>query len=110
MTNYHAPGDVMTYTAGGTITKGTGLLVGGILAIPTVSVGTGDQYTAVVKGVVEHAKTSAQAWTEGAKIYWSAGSSVMTTSAGGNTLVGTAARVADNPSATGFVRLDGVAR
>jgi predicted RecA/RadA family phage recombinase len=56
------------------------------------------------------AKVSAQAWTEGAKIYWDDTAKNFTTTSGGNTLAGVAAAAAANPSATGKVRLDGVAR
>ena len=68
------------------------------------------QFSALVKGVVTHAKVSAQAWTEGVKIYWDDSAKNFTTTSSGNTLCGVAAAAAANPSATGYVRLDGVAR
>jgi predicted RecA/RadA family phage recombinase len=62
------------------------------------------------RGVFTHAKTSAQAWTQGAKIYWDDSNKVFTTTASGNTLVGAAVLAAANPSATGTVLLDGALR
>lgn len=111
MNNYHSPGDVLTLTApsGGAV-AGTGELIGSLLVIPTVSASEGAPFTGLVRGVVEHAKVSAQAWTEGVKIYWVSASSLMSTTSAGNTLVGVAAKAASNPSATGWVRLDGAVR
>lgn len=111
MENYVAPGEILELTApSGGVTSGTGVLIGSLLVIPTVTAAEAAKFNGLVCGVVTHAKTSAQAWTEGVKIYWDAGNSVMTTTSGGNTLVGVAAAAAANPSATGKVRLDGVAR
>lgn len=111
MNNFVQEGDVVTLTApsGGAV-AGTGELIGSLFVVPLFSAAEGAKFEGQVTGEVTHAKTSAQAWTEGAKIYWAAGSSVMTTTSAGNTLVGVAAAVANNPSATGKVRLDGVAR
>jgi predicted RecA/RadA family phage recombinase len=118
LNNYDSPGEVVTLTTpSGGVVSGTGKLIGSLFVIPTVTI-TAAQVTAdptikfagLVIGVVEMAKTSAQAWTEGVKVYWITATSLVTTSAGGNTLIGVAARAAANPSATGFVRLDGMAR
>jgi predicted RecA/RadA family phage recombinase len=111
MKNYVQPGEVLEFTApSGGVVSGTGVLIGSLLVIPTVTAAEAATFNGLACGVVTHAKTSAQAWTEGVKIYWDNSAKVMTTSAGGNTLVGVAAAVAANPSATGKVRLDGVAR
>jgi predicted RecA/RadA family phage recombinase len=104
-------GKTVPFTApAGGVVSGTGVLIGSLFVIPEVSAAEGEEFNGLAVGVVTHAKTSAQAWTEGAKIYWDAGNSVMTTTSSGNTLVGVAAKAASNPSATGRVRLDGVAR
>jgi predicted RecA/RadA family phage recombinase len=60
--------------------------------------------------VAKVAKVSAQAWTEGLKIYWDNTAKLFTSTASTNPLVGFATRVAANPTATGYVRLDGVVR
>src|SRR5262245_39927960 len=111
MNNYHSPGEVMTYVAPtGGVVAGTGLMIGDLFVVPTVDAAEDAKFTGLAKGVVLHAKTSAQAWTEGVKIYFITSTSLMTTSSGGNILVGVAAKAAANPSGTGYVRLDGVAR
>jgi predicted RecA/RadA family phage recombinase len=97
-----------TYTAPATVTVGIGVKIGDILAIPTMSVASGAQFTAVITGVVEHAKLSAQAWTEGQQVNWDDTNKRFTTVTTGNFRAGTAYRVAANPSATGFVLLHGV--
>ena len=62
-----------------------------------------------VSGVFELAKTSAQAWTVGQKLYMIPGTRVVTSAAtAGNFVIGYATAVAANPSATGYVRLNGV--
>lgn len=111
MKNYVQPGDVLELTApSGGVVSGTAYLIGSLLVIATVTAAQTEKFNGQVVGVVEHAKVSAQAWTEGVKVYWDNSAKLFTTTSGGNTLVGVAAKVADNPSATGFVRLDGVAR
>lgn len=107
-TNLIQNGDVLTLPAptGGT-TSGTGVLVGSIFGIASSTVDAGDDVAVNVTGVWEHAKTSAQAWTVGAAIYWDDTNKVFTTSSSGNTLVGKATVAAANPSDTGTVRLNG---
>ena len=59
-------------------------------------------------GVFDLPKTSAQAWTAGAPIYWDPAEAEATSAAdAGNVLIGCAAAAAANPSATGRVRLNG---
>jgi predicted RecA/RadA family phage recombinase len=61
----------------------------------------------MVEGVWTMAKTSAQAWTVGARIYWDDTAKLCTTTATSNTLIGVATAIAANPSSTGNVRLNG---
>ena len=111
MKNYVQPGEVLELTApsGGVLTS-KAYKIGSLVVIATVDADQTDAFSALLVGVVEHAKVSAQAWTEGVKIYWDDSAKLFTTTSGGNTLVGVAAEVAANPSALGKVRLDGVAR
>ena len=110
MKNYVQDGEHITVTAPANVTSGQGVLVGDIFGIASHDALSGAQVTLVRHGVVSHAKTSAQAWTEGVKVYWDDGNSVFTTTASGNKLVGAAAAEAANPSATGNVLLDGAVR
>lgn len=111
MENYVAPGEVLELTAPtGGVVSGTAYKIGSLVVVATVTAAQTVKFSAIVKGVVSHAKVSAQAWTEGVKLYWDDTAKNFTTTAGGNTLVGVAAAAAANPSATGWIRLDGVAR
>lgn len=109
MRNYVQPGDVLGFTAPeGGVESGAGYLIGGLFVVATADVDEDEEFQGQVTGVVELAKTSAQAWTEGAAIYWDADPGEATTVAAGNVLIGVASEVADNPSDTGRVRLNAV--
>lgn len=113
MRNYVQPGENMTFTApGGGVVSGLGYLIGALFVIATTTQDAGDLFVGLAVGVVSYTKPGTQAWTEGAKIYWDDGAKKMTTTAGGNTLVGTAAEAVGSGAdeTTGKVRLDGVAR
>ncbi|HXV60646.1 MAG TPA: DUF2190 family protein [Vicinamibacteria bacterium] len=111
MKTYAQDAEVVEFTAPtGGVVSGTAYLIGSLLVVATHSAAQTLPFRGRVTGIVEHAKVSAQAWTEGAKIYWDDTAKNFTTTSGGNTLVGVAAAAAANPSATGKVRLDGVAR
>jgi predicted RecA/RadA family phage recombinase len=108
MKNFVQEGEVLTLTAAANLTAGTGVKIGDILVIPTITVLSGAQFTGVVRGVVEHAKLSAQAWTEGQQVNWDNTNMRFTTVTTGNFRAGVAAAAAANPSATGKVLLSGV--
>jgi predicted RecA/RadA family phage recombinase len=110
MKNFIQPGDTITLTAPYAVTAGAPFLVGSIFAIATAAAESGAAVEGLVTGVVEIAKTSAQAWaTVGLLIYFDAATKLLTTAAaaGANKLVGVNVATAGNPSATGTVRLNG---
>lgn len=107
MRNYVQRGDTLTLTAPYAVASGAGFLVGSIFAVAQDPALNGAEVEGCVVGVYELAKTSAQAWTVGAKIYWDNTNKVCTTTASGNTLIGAAVAAAANPSDTGIVRLNG---
>jgi predicted RecA/RadA family phage recombinase len=109
MKNFSQVADGLQFTAvaPGAV-SGTGQKIGDILVIAAITAATGAQFTGQLTGVVEHAKVSAQAWTEGQQINWDNATRLMTTVTTGNFRCGVAARAANNPSATGFVLLSGV--
>jgi predicted RecA/RadA family phage recombinase len=112
MDNYDSPGEIVNCVvpAGGVV-AGLGYKIGDLVCIATVDAAAGVTAAFYVgRGVVVVAKVSAQAWTQNQKIYWDNTAFNFTNVVGTNTLVGTAAAPAANPSATGKVRLDGVAR
>lgn len=110
MNNYVNSGEHFTTTAAADITSGQMVVVGSLYGVAQATVASGEDVVLVRRGVFELPKTSAQAWTVGAKIYWDATNSVCTTVSSGTVLVGVAAAVAANPSATGLVLLDGTIR
>jgi predicted RecA/RadA family phage recombinase len=106
--NFIQAGDTLTLTApSGGVVSGGGYIIGDLFVVSTVTAAQGLPFAGKTTGVFEFAKLSAQAWTEGAKVYWDATNSRFTTVATGNRLVGTAAEAAANPSSVGRVRLDG---
>lgn len=108
MKTYLQDGENPTFTAPANVTAGTGVKVGEALVIPAITALSGTQFTGVIRGVVEHAKLSAQAWTEGQQVNWDNTNFRFTTVTTGNFRAGYAYRVAANPSATGYVYLTGV--
>lgn len=110
MKNYIQPGETIEVTAPAALSSGDGVLVGSIFGIAQTDAANGAAVQIARRGVFTHAKTSAQAWTQGAKIYWDDTGKVFTTTATANTLVGVAVLAAANPSATGTVLLDGAVR
>ena len=107
MKNFIQDGKTITLTAPYTVTSGSGLLVGSIFGVASNDATSGNDVETVVTGVLSIAKTSAQAWTQGVLIYWDDTNKVCTTSSSTNKLVGVATAAAANPSATGYVRLNG---
>jgi predicted RecA/RadA family phage recombinase len=109
MKTFQQPGEVLTFIAPtGGVVAGTGVKIGDILVIPTITAAQTLPFTGVRTGVVEHAKLSAQAWTEGQQVNWDDTNKRFTTVTTGNYRAGVALAVAANPSATGKVVLAGV--
>jgi predicted RecA/RadA family phage recombinase len=107
MKNFIQRGDVLTITAGADLVSGQGLLVGDLFGVVTVGVASGAKTELHVGGgVFELPKVSAQAWTQGASIYWDDTAKNCTTTTSTHKKIGVAAAVADNPSATGRVLLN----
>lgn len=104
-----SPADVLEFTApaAGT-TSGTCVKIGDFLVLALDTKTVGQTFRGLARGVIEHAKLSAQAWTEGAQVNWDDTNKRFTTVTTGNYRAGVAAEVANNPSATGLVYLAGV--
>ena len=108
-TNYVQPGKVLTLTAPYDRTPGQGALVGAIFGISlgTVLSGALGEFH-VGCGVFTHAKTSAQAWTVGQKIYWDNSNKRLDSDSSLGQFVGVATAVAANPTSTGTISMNGV--
>lgn len=109
MKNFRREGNSNSVPApSGGVVAGDGVLVGSLFGIAAIDAADGESVEIACVGVFEMKKTSAQAWTVGAKVYWDSTNKVVTTTASGNSLIGVAVGAAANPSATGLVRLNGV--
>ncbi|MCF3935015.1 DUF2190 family protein [Acuticoccus sp. M5D2P5] len=110
MKNFIQNGDTVTMPAPYDVASGAGALVGSLFGVAVAGYASGDTKAQFkTTGVYTLPKTSAQAWTVGAKVYWDDDNKVATTTATDNTLIGVALAAAANPSATGVVRLNGAA-
>ena len=107
MKNYIQKGDVITLAAPYDVLSGAGALAGTVFGVATVSALSGADCEFQLVGVVDLPKVSAQAWTQGAAIYWDNTAKLVTTVSSANTKIGTAVLAAANPSDTGRVRLNG---
>lgn len=108
--NFIQPGEVVPVIAAGTIASGSPVLIGALFGVAQTDAAAGESVEIARRGVFSLPKVSAQAWTQGAKLYWDATDGVATSTAGTNALIGVAAAAAPNPSATGLVLLDGTIR
>lgn len=105
MKNKVQEGNVLTVTAPYAVASGAGCLVAGIFGVATMDIANAAQGEIQRSGVFDLAKTSAQAWTAGARIYWDNTNKECTTTAADNTFIGVATEAAANPSAEGRVAL-----
>lgn len=107
MKNFIQAGEHLTVAAPYDVSSGGGALVGSLFGVAAADAVSGADVVLCTEGVYALAKTSAQAWTLGAKVYWDNTDKVCTTTATSNTLIGVAVAAAANPSSTGTVRLNG---
>ena len=103
MKNFIQPGGTLTLVAPHDVASGDGLLVGSIFAVATGDAVSGANIEAMTEGVFDLAKTEAQAWSQGDKIYWDDTAKECTTVAPGNVLIGVAVVDAADPSDIGQV-------
>lgn len=107
-TNLRATGSVYDYTAGGTITSGSPVLIGERLGIALISGDTGDVIPVQVEGVFEITKrthASTAAFGQGDKVYWDAGNSRVdnTDNSAANKHIGWAYAAAASTASTMYV-------
>lgn len=108
MNNFQQPGNVMTLTAPYDRSAGQAALIGSLFAVAANDVVSGAATEWWTAGVFKSiAKTSAQAWTVGQKLYWDNSNKRLDSDSTVGPLVGVAAAVAANPSSTGSIRLNG---
>jgi predicted RecA/RadA family phage recombinase len=113
MKNFNKPGAVLTVAAPATVSSGDVVKVGSVVGVAATDAASAALVDIVVEGVFDLPKVDEQEWTVGARIYWDATAeactTVASTTAGANTLIGVAvAAVADTAGlTTGRVLLTG---
>lgn len=105
MNNFIQPGEVLTLTTDRAVSSGGGFLAGAIFGVAAATYANGDSGEFNTCGVYSLAKTSAQAWAVGDKIYWDDTNHRCDTDGTVGQLIGVATAVAANPSSTGYVKL-----
>jgi predicted RecA/RadA family phage recombinase len=111
MKNYRQPGEILTFTApSGGVVSGGFYVIGTLVACACIDADEGDPFTGKITGVFEVTKAPSQAWTEGAAIYYDAGNTRFTTTAGGNTAAGNAVAAVGGGAdeTTGLILLNGL--
>lgn len=104
-TNYVQEGKTLNYTAGADITSGQFVLIGTIGGVAKTDIANGKTGAVHVCGVFSIPKASG-AVTQGAKLYWDASESEVTTTATDNTLIGVAAAAAASGDSNAQVLLN----
>ena len=109
MKNYYQDGKTLDLVApAGGVTSGVPVLIGALLVVPVISADATEVFSGLTCGVINSAKTTGQAWTQGAALYWDDSEAEFTTTAASNYRVGVAAAAALSADATGLIRLDGI--
>jgi predicted RecA/RadA family phage recombinase len=93
-TNYIQEGKALNYTpSGSSLSSGDLVVIGTIAGIAKTDIADGDTGAVHISGVFSLPKATG-AVTQGAKLYWDASESEVTTTATDNTLIGIAAAAA----------------
>lgn len=83
MKNYVQHGDTIPLTApNGGVVAGSPYLIGAIFGVAMISANAGDSFELRRRGVCTFPKTTAEAWTEGAVLYFDPATGKLTTTAG----------------------------
>lgn len=106
--NYVQTGNTLTLAAPyDRATPGLGAQIGAIFGVNLAPVLSGADGEFSIVGVWTLAKTTAQAWTLGQKIYWDDTNKRCDSDATVGQLIGVATAAAADPSSTGTIRLNG---
>jgi predicted RecA/RadA family phage recombinase len=108
MKNFYKKGNMLTYfNTGSAIASGAVVPISGIgvgIAAVDIAATTGEGEIAI-EGVFKVAKTTSQAWAQGARLYWDPGTSKFTTTAGSLQLAGFVYKAAGSSDTVGYIRL-----
>ncbi len=107
MKNFTQEGRTITLTAPYAVTSGQGLQVGSIFGVASADAAISTDVETLIEGVGLLTKAAAQAWTQGALIYWDNAAKNCTTTVSTNKLIGVATVAALTADTVGYVRLNG---
>jgi|SRR5579862_5530309 len=107
MQNYVQRGETLTLTAPYTVTSGSGALVGSIFGVASADYLSGAPGEFRVVGVLDLTKAAGVTIAAGSLVYWDDSAKAVTTTSGGNTLIGVSTVIAASADATVRVRLNG---
>lgn len=99
-------GEVIDYVAGGAISSGQVLLIVNRVGVALNPIANGATGAVAVKGVFTIAKLSTDVVAQGDLLYWDAGNSRLTTTAGTHKLAGYAFAAAGNGATTVEISLN----
>lgn len=108
-TNFIQDGKHIALTAPYQRNTGLGAQVGSIFGVALQTVANGVEGQFATEGVWYLAKLSTDEWAQGDKVYWDNTNKRCDTDPTVGMLIGVATAAAANPSASGYVRLNGVA-
>jgi predicted RecA/RadA family phage recombinase len=103
--NFVQPGDTVTVIAPRNVNPGDGVLVGALFGIALSAALAGANVEIKTKGVWDQTK-AVGAVTQGQKLYWDNAAFNVTTTAGGNTVIGVSTQAAASADATARVKLN----
>jgi predicted RecA/RadA family phage recombinase len=106
MNNYIQPGNVVSLTAPFDCSSGQGAQVAALFGVACSDVAMRAAGEFQLTGVFELTKNAAEAWPQGAPIFWNNTARHCTTEPTDNLLIGCALVEATNPSESGVVRLN----
>ena len=84
MKGYIQDGDTLPFVAPYDVAAGGGVLVGTIFLVAIAAVSSGGNGQGRRRGVMDIAKTTGEAWTQGQLLYWDNTNKKLTTTASGN--------------------------
>lgn len=105
MKNFVQAGSTLTIPAPHAVASGDVVLAGNIIGIANGAAASGADVDVTTTGVFTLLKVGADAFTLGAPVYWNSTTKLATTTASGNTEIGTAVAVAVAGAATLRVRI-----
>lgn len=106
MKNFIQDGDAMDYTAGATITSGSGVLVGKRLGVAQLDMVSGTKSALAMEGVFSLPKLSTDVVAQGDLLYWDDTNKRLTVTTTNNTLAGFAFAAAGNGVATVNIKIN----